>query len=73
MTAIESVWDRMKSAATEFAARRALPSKSRVRALVLQFIREANADTPPPDAIDFLVNEMLSMVDCAHTDEPART
>jgi hypothetical protein len=66
MTSIESVWDRMKTQASDFAQKGAKPSERHAYALVTQMLREEHViPWPPEGTIEFYAREMLVMIDNA--------
>lgn len=66
MTAIDTVWARMKTSAQDYAAEGRL-SDVRLQALVIQFMYEAKVNPwPPSGVIEFFASEMRSMIEkCA--------
>jgi hypothetical protein len=68
MTAIDTVWARMKDSAQEYAAEEERLSDVRLQALIIQFMYEAKVDPwPPSGVIEFFASEMRSMIrGCAY-------
>lgn len=63
MTAIDTVWARMKVSAQEYAAEKERLSDARLQALVIQFMYEAKVNPwPPSGVIEFFASELRSMI-----------
>ena len=64
MTAIETVWERLKMSARDYATQGVRPSSRHAEAMVSQFIRQADVDPiPPPEIVELYAREMLQMID----------
>jgi hypothetical protein len=64
MTSIESVWERIKAQANDFADKGAKPSERHAYALITQILREEHVmPWPPEGTIEFYAREMLAMID----------
>jgi hypothetical protein len=61
MTAMERVWTRMKTKATQFADRKTLISVPEAQQTVLNICRREHAAYPPPDALEYLTTELVRL------------
>jgi hypothetical protein len=60
-TAMERVWARMKTTATQFAKRNTFISATEAQRAILTMCHRENTASPPPDALEYLTSEMMRM------------
>lgn len=61
MSAMERVWTRMKTKATQFAERKTFISVPEAQKAVLTLCRREGAAYPPPDALEYLTAELVRL------------
>lgn len=61
LTAMERVWTRLKTTAIKFAEHKRLISVRESRNTVLKICRQEKANSPPPDALQYLATELVRL------------
>lgn len=62
MTQFENVWSRIQATAKNLASSKQTPSPRQAKDIVQQIIWEEHAETPPVDALEYLADELRSLV-----------
>lgn len=66
MTPMDRLWDRLKETAENCAHQGERPTHAQARHIVAELVLEAHVSPKPPnDAIEYLTNELLQLVDAA--------